>query len=234
MEQAFQLLESPERPLMVLLDYGENLSEDFSVLVHQTRKAENRISCTQVKGKHIRVGLIDAGGFAVGTHLPNLKRFKDKYEIRAICNRTGHKAQAVALHYGARFSTTEQHEIISNADIDLVMIYTRHNLHSQIFLERLQAGKHTFVEKPLCTKSYELDAIKDFYDSKFETRNSKPPMLMVGFNRRFSRIRERGQKAYISTHQSIVYSLCDECRLYSSGSVGSYRRRWRAYHRGGL
>ena len=60
-------------------------------------------------------------------------------------------------------------------------------------LESLQAGKHTFVEKPLCTTQRELDQIKAFYDSKYEIQNrqSGTPFLMVGFNRRFSKyIRE--------------------------------------------
>jgi len=48
----------------------------------------------------------------------------------------------------------EQHfqyqEIIQDPNIDLVMICTRHNLHGKMVLESLNAGKHTFVEKPLC------------------------------------------------------------------------------------
>jgi predicted dehydrogenase len=53
-------------------------------------------------------------------------------------------------------------------------------------LESLQAGKHTFVEKPLCTKQEELNAIKKFYSSRLESPKQEAPLLMVGFNRRFS------------------------------------------------
>jgi predicted dehydrogenase len=50
-------------------------------------------------------------------------------------------------------------------------------------LKALRAGKHVFVEKPLCLTRVELDAIADFYGTDM---NGKP-LLMTGFNRRFSR-----------------------------------------------
>jgi predicted dehydrogenase len=45
----------------------------------------------------------------------------------------------------------------------------------------LQAGKHVFVEKPLALSWAELDQVVTTYESLAE-----PPLLMVGFNRRFS------------------------------------------------
>jgi predicted dehydrogenase len=49
--------------------------------------------------------------------------------------------------------------------------------------EALQAGKHVFVEKPLCLTYQELATIRKSY---FEIDASQRPLLMVGFNRRFS------------------------------------------------
>ncbi len=46
----------------------------------------------------------------------------------------------------------------------------------------LRAGKHVFVEKPLCLNSAELATIADFYASGEQGK----PLLMTGFNRRFS------------------------------------------------
>jgi predicted dehydrogenase/threonine dehydrogenase-like Zn-dependent dehydrogenase len=180
-EQAFKILQSPDRPLMVLLDYGADLHNEFSILTDAPRKVENKLTYKKVSGRRIQVGLIGAGAFAVSTHLPNLERLKDKYKIRAICNRTGSKAQSIAQQFKAKYATTDYKEMLSDPDIDLVMICTRHNLHGQLVLESLLAGKHTFVEKPLCTALEELCAIKKFYDSQ-----SAMPLLMVGFNRRFS------------------------------------------------
>ena len=186
-EEAFKSLQNPDRPLMVLLDYGRDIPEDLSQFAIQSRRMENRINIRPVSSKRIRTGIIGAGGFATDVHLPNLQRLKENYEIRAICNSTGHKAKEVATRFGAAYSTTDYNDIIADSEIDLVMICTRHNLHGKLVLKSLKAGKHTFVEKPLCTTKMELDEIKDFYESKLETQNSNYPLLMVGFNRRFSK-----------------------------------------------
>ena len=61
------------------------------------------------------------------------------------------------------------------------MITTRHESHGPLTLQCLQAGKHVFVEKPLCINRQELTDIQSFYK-----KTENPPMLMVGFNRRFS------------------------------------------------
>lgn len=191
-EEAFKSLKNPERPLIVLLDYGRDLPEDLSRLASQSRRVVNKLSFKPVAANRICVGVVGAGGFATGVHLPNLQRLKDKYEIRAICNQTGHKAKDTAERFGAAYSTTDYHELIADPEIDLVMICTRHNLHGKLVLDSLQAGKHTFVEKPLCITKEELEAIKEFYG--FNQDSSQPvnqpadqPILMVGFNRRFSK-----------------------------------------------
>lgn len=190
-EDAFRSLQKPERPLMVLLDYGNNLPGDFKRLSSIEHRLENRRILNPISSKVIRVGLIGAGNFAVGMHLPNLRLLKNKYCIQAICNRNGHRAKAIADQYDANYSTTDYHDILSDSDIDLVMICTRHNLHGPLVLESLRAGKHTFVEKPLCTTSEDLDSIMNFYGvspvRKEVNYYNASPLLMVGFNRRFSK-----------------------------------------------
>ena len=187
-EKAFASLQKPDRPLMVILDYGDDLPDGLSAIASQPRKLAIPNRTDKKLGlKRVSVGLIGAGGFARGTHLPNLQKLSGKYEIRAICSRTGANARAAATRFGAEYSTTDYQEFLVDPEIDLVMICTRHNLHGQMVLESLKAGKHTFVEKPLCTTKEELDAINDFFNSKLKTQNSKLPLLMVGFNRRFSK-----------------------------------------------
>jgi predicted dehydrogenase len=56
---------------------------------------------------------------------------------------------------------------------------TRHDLHAPIVRDALRAGKHVFVEKPLCMRPEELSEIAEVYESSGST-------LMVGFNRRYS------------------------------------------------
>jgi predicted dehydrogenase/threonine dehydrogenase-like Zn-dependent dehydrogenase len=188
---AFEILKHPHRPLLILLDYGEP-ADDIVTLHYRTGTFEIRKVKAMAAGKRIRVGIIGAGNFATGMHLPNLRKLSDKYEISAICNRTGHKAKAIAEQFEAKYATTDYKEILADPEIDLTMICTRHNLHGKMVLESLQAGKHTFVEKPLCTTKEELNAIKEFYEVNPDpnqpvNQSASYPILMVGFNRRFSK-----------------------------------------------
>lgn len=179
---AFAALSGPDAPLMVLLDYGETLPEGLAELPEPARRVEVR-SPAKTAGR-VRVGLIGAGGFAVGYHLPNLAAMKDRFALRAVCNRTGATAHGVAERFGAAYATTDYREILADPEVDLVMICTRHHLHGPLVLESLAAGKHTFVEKPLCTRPEELEAIRAFYE---DAAGKAGPVLMTGFNRRFSR-----------------------------------------------
>ena len=66
----------------------------------------------------------------------------------------------------------------------MFIICTRHDSHGSLVLQALNAGKNGFVEKPLAVNQNELNNIKSFYLSK---SNKPKPVLMVGFNRRFSK-----------------------------------------------
>src|SRR5262249_35748880 len=123
-----------------------------------------------------------AGAFAKGTHLPNLKRLSSLYGIKAVMSRTEHSALALARECGAEVATTDYAEILANPDVDAVLLATRHHLHAGMALAALQAGKHVLVEKPLCLSGDELQAIEDFFHADAEAK----PVLLTGFNRRFS------------------------------------------------
>ncbi|MBN1472274.1 MAG: bi-domain-containing oxidoreductase [Syntrophaceae bacterium] len=131
----------------------------------------------------IQIGLIGAGGFASNTLLPIIKELSAKFKLHTVVNRGGKKAFDVAHRFQALKASTDINDILENPEIDLVLIATRHGNHADLVLHALHAGKHVFVEKPLAVNQPQLDRIKDFYN---DDPSSKKPLLMVGFNRRFS------------------------------------------------
>ena len=72
--------------------------------------------------------------------------------------------------------------MIENPAINTVAIVTRHNSHARFVASALSAGKHVFVEKPLAVTRENLADVKAAYQEK----GAHAPLLMVGFNRRFS------------------------------------------------
>lgn len=172
-DEAYALLANEgEKPLLMLLRYASSHTE-------LVRKVVLRSGVT--KTGRIQVALVGAGSFAQGIHLPNLVKLRADYQVRAIMSRTGTTARAVAEQYEASYATTDFSAVLDDPDVDLVIIATRHNLHGSMVLQALRAGKHVFVEKPLAIKPDELDAIEDFFAG-----HQNAPVLMTGFNRRFS------------------------------------------------
>lgn len=174
------LMNFQPRPLMVILEYPVRQKEEKSIIIR---------SKINIKKDRIKVAVVGTGSFALGMHLPNLKKLHAKYEIHAICSRTPSKAQSAAMQYNAKYATASFDEILADKDVDLVMICTRHDSHAELVLKSLSAGKNVFVEKPLAINNDELVKIKNF----FSKIGSEAPALFVGYNRRFSKyIKEIG------------------------------------------
>jgi predicted dehydrogenase/threonine dehydrogenase-like Zn-dependent dehydrogenase len=169
---AFAALAGEDRPLVVLLAYPQREAASRRVTV--LRRAERASGRTGV-------ALVGAGSFAEGYHLPNLAKLGDDFELRAVVGRTGARAKLVAASAGAAYATTDLDSVLSDCEVDLVLIATRHDLHAPFALRALEAGKHVFVEKPLALTEQELASIEAFYVDQDDG-----PLLMTGFNRRFS------------------------------------------------
>lgn len=163
-----------DKPLLVLLEYPESKSA-FA------RKVVMHAAATATATGKVRVALAGAGSFAQGMHLPNMYKLRDRYQLHAVMSRTGSNARAVATQYQAKYATTDYAELLTDPEVDLIMIASRHNLHAQMTLDALRAGKSVFVEKPLALNEADLDAIEQFY---VESPNG--PLLLAGFNRRFA------------------------------------------------
>ena len=123
------------------------------------------------------VGIIGAGNFTSAMILPCLK--KTSAMLKYISSAAGLTGTALAKKYKISASTTDNSLILSDNDVDLVMITTRHNSHGRLAVDALNAGKNVFVEKPLALSQEELDMVIDAYRSSGKT-------LTVGFNRRFA------------------------------------------------
>jgi predicted dehydrogenase/threonine dehydrogenase-like Zn-dependent dehydrogenase len=173
--EAYEFVKAPEsNPLFVLLRCQQ-----------RPEAAAERVIANPVVGTGkaglIRTALVGAGGYAKGMHLPHLQSLSDRYAIHAVCSRTGHNAAAAARQFDAKYATTDFEAILADKDVDAVIIATRHHLHTNMALAALAAGKHVLLEKPLAIRRDDLVRVADFFAD-----NPRAPMLLTGFNRRFS------------------------------------------------
>ena len=161
----------PDRPIAVLLDYPEEATQ-----APYDRRV--RLSSVSQRGSVIRIGVIGAGNFARGTLLPILKA-ELRVALVGVATASGSSGKDVAVKEGFSYCTTDYRDLLSDPDIDAVVIATRHDLHASIAIDALKANKQTFVEKPMALDAAELDAV-------VAAAQESSALLMVGHNRRFA------------------------------------------------
>ncbi len=100
----------------------------------------------------IRIGIVGAGAFAKGMHLPALA-LQDSVELTAVANRSEESARAAAEPFRIPFSTGDWRELIARDDVDAVLVTTLPEVRAEVVRACLEAGKPTFSEAPLATDS---------------------------------------------------------------------------------
>ncbi len=177
--KAYDLIEgkSGEKYLGVVIDYPA------AGTAGKTAQLRPQAAARTASNNDISLGVIGAGNFAKAFLLP---AFKARPGVRfdAICTASGVSSFSVAQKYRASKTTSNPDEIFNDPAIDAVLVATRHDSHARYVQKAIESGKAIFVEKPMATTMQDLDAIREAYLAS-EAAGRKP-LLMVGFNRRFS------------------------------------------------
>ncbi|HQK71421.1 MAG TPA: bi-domain-containing oxidoreductase [Bacteroidales bacterium] len=142
-------------------------------------KIKKIIVSQPVAEREINIAFIGAGSYAQGNLLPNLPKWAN-ITRKGVLTNTGTTSKRVAERFHFEFCTSNEDDIIKSESVNTIFIATRHDSHAEYVIKSLSAGKHVFVEKPLCLTGDELDRITDI---KAATPDKQ---LCVGFNRRFS------------------------------------------------
>ncbi|MCA9119935.1 MAG: bi-domain-containing oxidoreductase [Planctomycetaceae bacterium] len=171
--KAYDLIEKGEQPYLgILLDYPEAGSSRLA----------NTISLkTEAKSGSIGVSCLGAGNFARMVLLPRLCQLAD-VSPQVICSAGGGSAAHVGKKLGFAAATSDATTVFNNDSTDAVFVITQHHQHAEQVLSGIRAGKHVFVEKPLCMRTDELLEI----EAALAASPNDTPIVMVGFNRRFS------------------------------------------------
>ncbi len=167
-EEAYQLIASGADALGIILTYP-------------AREAPPRTVEIPGRGEPIpgnaRVSVVGAGGFASGVLVPALAKVPN-VRLDTIVSARGLSARHLADKFGFASCSTDVAAVLRGTSA-AVVIATRHNLHASQVIAALRAGKHVFVEKPVCLTEEELGEI-------LAERERAGKLLLVGYNRRFS------------------------------------------------
>lgn len=171
-EKAYEALSGDKSALGILLEYDHSIEERHKSTVSLTEDFQHNPS-------EPSVGFIGAGNYASRVLIPAFK--SANAQLYSIATSSGVNGVIHGNKAAFKETTTDTDGLIANDAINTVAIVTRHNSHARFVSKALEAGKHTFVEKPLALNMNELSQVEATYSGL-----GKPPLLMVGFNRRFS------------------------------------------------
>ena len=159
---------SKSKSIAYILKYREDIDVTKTKITFKNHVAYNTNAV---------LGIIGSGNFTKATILPILSKLKAN--IKYLSSSSGLSGTLLAKKFNIQYSTTNNDDILSDSEVDAVIITTRHNAHARMCVAALQSGKHVFVEKPLALSLEEINEIIEVYEQNNKT-------LTVGFNRRFS------------------------------------------------
>jgi len=129
----------------------------------------------------VKWALVGAGSFGTAMLAPQFQKHPRDFFLHAVVSRNGSRGGNFAREQRVPVFTSNLDDVLADPLIALVVIATRHRDHAAQVVRALEAGKHVFVEKPLAIDWPQLASIAAAYE-----RLERKPVLMVGFNRRFS------------------------------------------------
>jgi predicted dehydrogenase/threonine dehydrogenase-like Zn-dependent dehydrogenase len=197
-EKAYELVGGSEPSLGIMLEYpGIELSQDARTVLLGSPLAPSPSPARGEGG----VSFIGSGNYATAVLIPAFKAARAR--LRSVASSAGVSGVHAGRKFGFEETTTDTDRLFADSETNTIVVTTRHDSHARFVKQALQAGKHVFVEKPLCLTLDELVAI----DAQLASMAS-PPIVMVGFNRRFAPQVQRmkqllggvsGPKAFVMT-----------------------------------
>src|SRR5438094_6562706 len=107
----------------------------------------------------LKVGVIGCGAIAQIQHLPHLHELGAEFEIGGLCDLSAGLLEALGQEYGVpparRFL---DYRDLVGSDVDAVIVCPAGS-HAAPSIAAARAGKHVFVEKPMCYTQAEADAM---------------------------------------------------------------------------
>lgn len=203
--KAYQNILTQPDVLTVLLRYQHEAEHrvELSKRVDLIRSAPAPVR-KSTNSRMVRLGVVGSGNYAKTVLVPALSGLE--VELVGIASEGGLSATGLARKHGFRFSSSDASELISGGEIDAVLIATRHDSHSALAVEAIEAGIGLFVEKPLASNLRDLKLVESALSRKRLDGIEVP--FTVGFNRRFAPLtrrlmaefRDHGGPYFVSVH----------------------------------
>ncbi|MBC7237900.1 MAG: Gfo/Idh/MocA family oxidoreductase [Chloroflexi bacterium] len=105
----------------------------------------------------VKIGVVGCGAIAQVHHLPNLIDLNEQYRVTCVCDVSAGTAEYVANKFGVSRWVTDYRDLLAT-DVDAVLL-CHSDPKTEVALAALEAGKHLFIEKPVCFSQQEIEAL---------------------------------------------------------------------------
>src|SRR5512136_3108562 len=133
--------------------------------------------------RKVKMAVIGTGRMG-SVHVRNIVRQIPAADLVAVCDIRLEVAQAVADECGIQRVVRDYHDLLSDREIEAILIASSTDTHAFMMKDVAAAGKHIFCEKPLALELAKID------DALAAVRKAGVK-LQVGFNRRFDKSFQR-------------------------------------------
>ena len=175
--------------------------------------------------KRVKIGVVGCGAIAQVHHTPNLNALPDQFKLAVVRDVSPSAAADAARRFHVPRHVTDYRELLA-ADEDAVLLcHTDPKTEAAIAV--LEAGKHLFIEKPLCFSLPDIDAM-------IAAQGAGTVHLRQFDLRRFAD--SRGRPEIWQEGRAVIFTLAYRIRAapaaYPPGSTyptcGTSRRPWRS------
>jgi len=130
-------------------------------------------------GRRVNLAVVGTGRMG-RVHVRNVAQLIPEANLVALCDLRLEVAQALADELGIRRVVKDHRDLLTDKDIEAVLVTASTDAHAAIMKDWAKAGKHIFCEKPLAMDLASIDEV-------LRVVKESGVKLQVGFNRRFDR-----------------------------------------------
>jgi predicted dehydrogenase len=171
------------------------------------------------KPQPIRLGILGLGRAGWGMHCPELAGKEAMFQIVAACDLLPDRRQRMADRYGC-VTYADAESLVADPAVEMVAVATRSCDHYAHALLALRAGKHVFLEKPMCATHAEAKRL-------VAAASRAKGRLYVRHNRRC-------EPAFLHVREIIASGILGEVFQVKLARVGYSRRDdWQTLRRFG-
>src|SRR5436190_12137788 len=109
----------------------------------------------------LRAAVVGCGIVTTRDILPNLQRpeIKARLIVQAVCDVVAERSALTAERFGVPEHYSDYHDLLSHADVDMVLVATPIPTHAAVAIAAAAAGKHVYVQKTMTVTVAEADEL---------------------------------------------------------------------------